>query len=101
MANWQRTIDISESWKLAQEYEISLQELSKEILEKLVALRPFDNEDVEYVKSMLIEEFEILADDEETDTGWFDYTMGKLYDWADTSLDGKFGGKKVCWIKTF
>lgn len=101
MANWQRTIDISASWKLAKEYEISYQELAKEILHKLNTLKPFDNEDVEYVKSMLIEEFEILADDEDEDEGWFNYTMEKLYDWGDTKLDNDFGGKKVCWIKTF
>lgn len=101
MSNWQRTLDIKNSWELVKEYEMSQAELAKEIAEKLKLLKPFKNQDIDWEKEEIIEEFENLADDEDENQEWFNYAMNKLYDWADTSLDGKFGGKKVCWVKTF
>lgn len=101
MADWQRTLDIKDSWEMVKEYEMSQAELAKEIAEKLKLLKPFKNEDIDWEKEEVIEEFENLADDEDENEEWFNYAMNKLYNWADNSLDGKFGGKKVCWIKTF
>ncbi len=104
MADWQRTLDISNSWELVSEGEITYQELAKEIAYKLNLLKPFSNKYdtyIDYRKNELIEEFEILAEEEDDIKDELNYTISCLYDWGDFSLDDKFGGKKVCWIRTF
>lgn len=100
MSDWQRTLDIQDSWQKALDFEISYQELAGVIAEKLKALKKFDEEDIEYDKAGLIEDFEIASEDDELEEDGINYLMSNLYDWGDVKLDNKFGGKKVCWVKT-
>jgi hypothetical protein len=96
MANWQRELDISNAFRQAQDGEIANEELAAEIAKKLLALPPFDI-------AMIDLEREDIADDFahfEGDVDEFDHLMDRLYDWADTSLDGEWNGRKVCWVRT-
>lgn len=103
MSDWQRKVDFSEATAKYDLDEISIQELAKIVHEKLKGLKKFNDPDIDYQLEDLIEEFEMIAEDEEEDDYFlkeeFNYILNRLYDWGDTSLDGKFGGKKVCWVQ--
>lgn len=103
MSDWQRKVDFSEATAKYDLDEISIQELAKIVHEKLKGLKKFNDTDIDYPLEDLIEEFEMIAEDEEEDDYFlkeeFNYTLNRLYDWGDTPLDGKFGGKKVCWVQ--
>ncbi len=101
MAQWQRIIDVSSSFALYKQGEGTVQEIAKEVVLKLKSLKEFGNEYIDQQKQDVIESFEFIAEDEESDEDEFNYAFEALYDWGDISLDGVFGGKKVCWIKTF
>jgi len=101
MTKWMNVLDIQDIWKESLDGDISMQELAKEIAEKLSML-DISNEDYDFEKQNLVDEFINLSEDEEMKVADFDYVMEYLYDWGDTHLDDKvFGGKKLCWIKTF
>ena len=105
MANWQRKVDFSAYTEKYDEGELSIQEFAKIVAEKLKGLRKFKDEYINNQLEEIIWSFEDLAEDlaedEEEDFGEdnFNYLLNDLYDWGDISLDGKFGGKKVCWIQ--
>ena len=106
MANWQTTLDIKDAFQKASNDEISCQELSKIIAEKLKCLKLTkairDNELVMEERQELIEEFEGLAEQERLTKNGFDNVFASLYDWADAPLSfDDWPRKKVCWIKTF
>src|SRR5687768_8620018 len=102
MADWQRTLDIVDIWNQAQDEEITPQQLAAIIAKRLDKLQNFHDSVIDGIKSHLIEQFKLLSENEDTeDEDEFNILMNDLYNWADISLDGKFGGKKVCWIKTF
>lgn len=91
MAKWRYTIDIKESWALAQDETISTSELVRRILPIFKAAPAFQNdiifqERVERLENLL-EEYGDDIDNEDFDEAW-----GDLYDWADD--------RKV-WIATF
>ena len=105
MANWQMVLDVSDFWDKYPE-ELRLHELAGKLIERLNKLRP----EVEsgfpewlYEFDNCMEDFEIFAEDDTMDyeIEEFDYRLSNLYDWADTSLDSEFGGRKLCWIKSF
>jgi hypothetical protein len=105
MANWQRILDIGESWDKVCNNLITIQEASKEISFKLSELQPFKNEEIEQEKRSIIEMFNDVSNSIESDfhllTEDFDQAMQCLYDWGDQDLGGFFHTKKkVCWIKT-
>lgn len=99
MSDWQRKLDFSAYTEKYNEGELSIQEFAKIVVEKLKCLKKFNNDYVDYKKEEIIEEFLTLAEDEDSEEDEFNYAMQFLYDWGDISLDGKFGGKKVCWIQ--
>lgn len=101
MSDWQRKLDFSAYTEKYDEGELSIQEFAKIIAEKQKSLRKFNDYDVDSKLEEIIRSFEDLAEDEEglDDESNFNYLLNDLYDWGDISLDGKFGGKKVCWVK--
>jgi hypothetical protein len=101
MAKWMRTLDIVNEWEQAQEYELAPQELAAIIAERLNNLQNFNDSMIDGIKSHLVEEFKHFSQSEYLDDNDFNKLMNNLYNWADISLDSKFGGKKVCWIKIF
>lgn len=101
MADWQRTLNIVEEWEQAQEYEIAPQQLAIVIAERLNNLQNFNDSVIDGIKSYLVMQFQLFSENEDADENYFNELMRELYTWGDISLDGKFGGKKVCWVKTF
>lgn len=102
MAQWQRTLDLSDVWDKGLERKISVSTLSAIVVERLKALPSFGirHSSIDEEKENIIEEFKILAEDPTADFDDFDCVLEDLYNWGDISLDGKFAGKKVCWIRT-
>lgn len=103
MANWQRKLDIKDVWKKAKNDEITLQELSKIMVERLRALESYPYKDIEEEKNDIMEDLEAVYMDENAKQDEFNEVMGRLYDWGDTLLPTDQPGvvsKKVCWIAT-
>lgn len=100
MSDWQRTIDITREFQQAKAKEITYVDLAKVIVSKLKSLPSFSEEFIDENKEQLIEELEGYVLEESNDVDDLDGILTELYDWGDISLDGKFGGKKVCWIAT-
>lgn len=82
MAKWRYTIDIKESWALAQDETISTSELVRRILPTLKAV-PAIRHDIIFQER--VERFENLLEDygDDIDTADFDEALSDLYDWAD------------------
>jgi len=103
MANWQMTLDFSKAKREFQEEKITIADLAKaaeeEINKNLAIARAIDEDladELECDVLPLFEEFgysgvELTVED-------FDDALSSLYDWADTPLDNKWGGKKMCWV---
>lgn len=103
MAKWQRTLDVRDIWEKRDKGEISIQEMSKIMAERLNLLADFKDDDIDDAKESIIEEFECLSDYKDATVGDFDDILSDLYDWADTTLDYSkpfCERKKVCWVKT-
>ncbi|WP_374335442.1 hypothetical protein [Methyloversatilis sp.] len=107
MSQWQRTLDLQESWTKLTNHEIPIHVFAQEVAEKLRSFTPFNETSetsreayVNYMVDEVATEFENIAEEESDDVEWFDFAMGQLYNWADTSLDNQFGGKKNCWVRT-
>jgi uncharacterized protein Yka (UPF0111/DUF47 family) len=102
MADWQTKIDFSREKRDFQDGEIELKELIRSVINEINRVLP----SVEKINSDMASdlECEVLPmfeelEEYECDVDDFDNALEYLYDWADTSLDNKFGGKKMCWIK--
>ena len=92
---------IKDEWKKSNNSELSIQELSKIIAEKL-SMIDIKNEDYDYDRLNLIDRFIDLSEDEEIGFDDFNYVMNDLYDWGDIKVsNNSFWGEKLCWIKTF
>lgn len=107
MANWQRELDIHSSWVKARKNELTPQQLSEEIAEKLRTMKPFVHKEpgdvyeyAEFHRNLLAERFTELAKKSKLSVQTFDSLMQRLYDWGDMRLDSTFGGRAVCWIRT-
>lgn len=100
MAQWQSKLDLTDVWNKVDDNEITIAELSKIVAERLSQIEPYPSLDIIPERDDIVEAFELLAGDDETTIEEFDWIMNDLYNWADISLDGKFGGKKVCWVAT-
>lgn len=100
MSNWVTVLDVSRDWDKLQEEEISIEGFMLWVSDMLEALSCKDwSEEVDEEKECIIDDLRCEAADADTDI--FNELWERIYDWADQSLDGKFAGKKVCWIKTF
>jgi hypothetical protein len=100
MANWQRRLDISEIWKQGEERTITYQELAAGIATALRALKPFNDEELDFEREDVADEFEGLSQDSTASVAAFDDVMDRLYDWADTPMGGgEFPyRKRACWV---
>lgn len=101
MANWQRKIMLNPEWTQAQEGEISVAELAQSVVLKFKGMRPLqNNDDLNEELADILDEMDAIASDQQSTMSDFDDVMHRLYDWADTPLDDRWNGKKVCWIDT-
>ena len=105
MSQWQLELDIVDDWKKCLNDEITFYQLATSITTKLKKLKIPKGwpEYIEDEKNIVIQHFSDIFVEESSENivEEFDNVMSLLYDWADISLDGNFGGKKVCWVKTF
>jgi hypothetical protein len=97
MAQWMYKMDVKNEWKATKEGRMTIPQLSSIVLKKLKAFKIEGDYEIESI----MEEFELLASNDEASIDNFDYIWEKLYDWADTPLDNQWNGKKNCWIEIF
>lgn len=102
MDKWIRSLEIAQEWHAAEMGDMTYEALAGAIANKLSAMPEFRHDaDIEQERQELIERFDEAAEYTDLSQDEFNDLMSELYDWADTSLDGQFNGKKVCWINTF
>jgi hypothetical protein len=101
MAEWQRSLNVKAEWEQAKAGTMTLSALASVVARKLLALRDFDDPSLDDEKATLVDEFKALEEQEEVMASEFNELWEQLYDWADTSLDAKFNGKKACWVEIF
>lgn len=104
MAKWQFTLDFKPFWKKTSPH-IAAGLIAIDIKALLPKIRERKAEIYQDMAAELEDEilplFEELAEHEEDDdVELFDSAMYALYEWADTSLDNQFGGRKMCWVST-
>ena len=94
MADWQRHVQMGDVWDTE---DIPL--LAKTAADRLEALEPFTlNPGIEKIKKSLVERLRKLAKNPKATAYLFDHLWSDVYDWGDISLDGKWNGRKVCFI---
>jgi len=119
MSNWTYKMEMYELKSALEEEKISVRNMAQALIFECHTLIETINKDdssrwnfwkldkstiIEYLQESIdeFEEFlEIFEDGEDGIEDEFEYYMDKLYDIADLSLDGRFGGAKLCWINTF
>ena len=100
MANWQRVLKLGPEFVKARDGELPIWELARVTAGRLKAIAPIDDA-LDAEREDLIYDFELIAKDrDDASREEFDDVMARLYDWADTPLDGEWNGKKLCWIDT-
>lgn len=95
MSQWMNRLDLKDLWKKHRNDEITIEEIGKEIAKRIRKLKCYKTQE-ETLEEIALN-FENISDN---DVEEFDGILSDLYDWADTPLDNKFGGKKMCWIAT-
>lgn len=104
MANWQMRLDFSQAKRDYQEELITIKQVAqivvKELNDKLQTAKDIDLELGEELEDDILPYFEEIAEGDEKyyNVHDFDNALEMLYDWADISLDNRFGGKKMCWV---
>lgn len=117
MANWAYKVDFKSFYHNYPD-ELPIQEVAEKVVESLntllkeirkepeidISIQAAYREDFLSLADTLEEDilpmFEEVSQDADMGEDDFDFAMEELYDWADTSLDNKFGGVKMCWINT-
>ena len=107
MADWQYKLDLSESRKQYDE-DGDMKAMCNAHAEKIKELvarlrkdhRSIVSEDLaDELENDVLPRFEEIAENG-GDVEDYDGSLEVLYDWADTSLDDDFFGKKLCWVET-
>lgn len=105
MSDWQFRVDFADvwhqdhpAWYIAEVIVGRLEELEPKIRQRGGS---FYRRMAFELQSEIIPLFEEIVDEQGENFEEFNYALDQLYDWADTSLDGVFGGKKMCWVATF
>lgn len=96
MAQWQRKLDISDVMEEVRAAKIDIKTAAALISTRLATLAPFNDEELDRESSDLAMRFLDCEEDSEE----FDSLLYELYEWADTPLDNRFNGRKVCWVES-
>ena len=110
MSNWINKIDLKDLWN----NKLTFENLTKMLESIKTQLEKIKLEGNSHIRKTIVEHRLDLYDDIEVlmvnieeesfsleeVTGKFNYIMNNLYDLGNISLDTKFGGTKLCWIKT-
>jgi len=92
MVNWKHRLDVKCPWEQASNDEITIQQLAEIVAKKLLAI-DFKDEDVNYDRDDIADEFQGLSEDESAGRDDFDCVLARLYDFADED--------HRLWVKTF
>ena len=95
MAQWRRKLKLKDVWNGIGDGKMTPQKLASVVANRLKKLKDFGDEDIDFEKQDIVDEFEGLSEDPEADFDDFDNVMYSLYNWADTPLDNEWPGKKV------
>lgn len=106
MANWQFRLEFGDFWH---DDDIPLYVKAEIVATRCKALLPDIRsrrqsiylEMATELERNIIPFFEELAEEESDSVEDFDDALNDLYDWADTPLDDRWAGKKMCWVNTF
>jgi len=93
MSRWLNRLELIDIWKKYRADKIAIAEAGKEVAKRIRKLKCFEAEK-ETLEDIACD-FECVETVED-----FDSVLNDLYDWGDTPLDNRFGGKKLCWIAT-
>lgn len=106
MADWQLTLDLKDLKERYERKELILQDMALLVAKRLKSLSTVKISTFAVTElNRIAQQFQEFATDPETceDTdivlNKFNELLDELYNWGDLSLDDKFNGKKVCWIK--
>lgn len=100
MLRYENVLDIKESWGMANRKEISLQEFSKILSNKLINVEDTGLEHIDNMKIQVIEEFEILAKLDSIEDSDFSEIWEMLFEWSDSMIFSETERSLNCNIKT-
>lgn len=100
MADWMTTLQLRPEHNMVRTGEIGVHDYARIVAERL---RKLDwPEDFLSDRDDLADEFESFADDVDGDLDDFDDILRRLYDVADSRVDGTLCPyRKLCWVNTF
>ncbi len=104
MSQWMRVLDLKDDWEAIKDAELTrlvLRKLAQTIIDKLNKLKPFNIPHVDCEKQEILQDFCDFIKEDNQSIYDFDLILGRLYDYGDVRLDGKWNGAKVMWVKTF
>lgn len=96
MAIWTHKLELKDLHQSFDNDEISIEDVADGVVNRINALMPSIPPYLQGELRNIRDDFAVVNDVES-----YDEALNDLYDWADTSLDGKFGGRKLCWVNTF
>ncbi len=105
MTKWIYRLSFKDLWEAKEKNEITLQELSKKVAERIKSKSFYKTYEDEL--EPIVEEFEGLSEDGGLDdVVYFDSILSTLYDWADQDVHNSpntpfHKRRKMCWIETF
>lgn len=82
MAIWKHRLDLKTEWQLRDEDKLTIQQLAAKVALKLKKV-DFKDEDVNYQRDDIVDEFEGLSEDTTASVSDFDSVLARLYDFAD------------------
>ena len=97
MANWKYFLNVKDEWKLLDKNEMELKDFIKVVIQKL---KGFSFTGSELLN--IIDDFEVLAEQDDPEIESFDCIWNDLYNWADQEVApfGKYPRNKMMWIET-
>lgn len=100
MAKWQQTLDLTSVFRKYDDGDMTIQQAAESTAGMMLSMPALCIKPIEEKRLQIADEFMFLSKDEHAEVSDFDEIMHRLYDWADTSLDGDWDGRKVCWVRT-
>lgn len=82
MPNWKNRLNLKTEWQLRDDGKFTVQQLATKVAVKLKKI-DFQNEDVNFDRDDIADEFEGLSEDPTATVADFDDVLARLYDFAD------------------
>ena len=82
MVQWKNRLNLKTEWQLRDDEKITIQQLANAVAMKLKRI-DFHNEDINFARDDIVDEFEGLSEDTTATVADFDDVLARLYDFAD------------------